>query len=147
MKNNIIAHFAVYSFILLLTTLDLFAGADFHGVWNAQFSTVHKVSMLGKVKWIQITFLEGNKVEWTWEREGKFEKHKGKYSLSADAHKSGVRPTSRIALNSETLSVYRNILLLKAVIDHDNRFALSQKVLKCQDNEGNDLVFSRSKPK
>ncbi len=125
---------------------DTLSDADLLGRWQAELSSVHKDSMLGQVKWIQITFLKDNGVEWTFEREGKIEEHKGKYVLSAAPVKEGVQKTTDIALYPQTMAVYRSIPLQKVVIDHDSRFPLSEKVLKCKDHGGNDLVFSRPLP-
>jgi len=112
------------------------------GIWEAHFASKHQDSMLGKIKWVQIAFLQDNQVEWTWEREGKIESHKGKYSISVTPSKDGARQTSDVSIIPITMAVYRNITLNKAHIDHDNRFNLPDKVLKFDDSEGNPLVFS-----
>jgi hypothetical protein len=120
---------------------------DILGVWEARFASTHQDSMLGKIKWIQIDFLQNNQVEWTWEREGKIESHKGKYSISVTPSKNGARQTLDVSINPTTMAVYRSITLNKAHIGHDNRFELPAKVLKCNDFEGNPLVFSRAEKK
>jgi len=118
---------------------------DLLGVWEARFASAHQDSKFGEVKWIQITFLEDNRVEWTWERQGKNTSHKGKYSISITPSKDGALQTSVIEIIPITTAVYRNILLRKPTIDHDSRFPLPEKVLKCHDYEGNPLVFSRKR--
>jgi hypothetical protein len=123
------------------------SGDDLLGIWDACLASTHQDSMLGKIKWVQIAFLQDDQAEWTWEREGKIESHKGKYSISATPSKDRERQTSDISIIPTTMAVYRNITLNKAHIDHDNRFALPKKVLKCDDFEGNLLVFSREEEK
>lgn len=113
------------------------------GVWKAHFASTHQDSMLGNIKWVQIAFLQDNQVEWAWEREGKTESHKGKYSISATPSKAGAPQTSDISIIPTTIAIYRNISLNKAYIDQDSRFVLPEKVLKCDDFDGNPLVFSR----
>ena len=120
--------------------------ADLRGVWHAEYATPQKDSMLGAVEWVSITFLEGMRVDWKWKRDDKIEEHKGKYSISEIPVK-GVRSQSDIALNPETIAVYRPITLRNASIDHDSRLNLPEKVLKCRDSEGNWLVFSRAQSK
>ncbi len=126
-----------------LSYADVLSDSELIGTWQAEFSSVHKDSMLGEIQWIQIIFLNDNRIEWTWKREGKIEDHKGKYSLSIAPDKAGVQKATNISLHPETMAVYRDIPLHKVLIDHDSRFSLPEKVLKCKDHEGNNLVFSR----
>ena len=126
---------------------DVLTDFDLHGAWQAEFAKLHKDSMLGKLKWIQITFQIDNRVEWTWEREGKIEKHKGRYTLTTKPAKDGRQKTTTITLLPQTMAVYRDIPLQNVSFDHDSRFALPEKVLKCKDHGGNVLVFSKVKHK
>lgn len=141
MRTHVASFFIVFASVL--SQADTISEADLRGVWKAQFASTYQDSMLGKLKWIRVTFLDDNKVQWTWERGGKIEEHRGKYLLSHTPVTVGMHRTSHVSLRPETMAVYRDIPLQQAVIDPDSRFHLQQRVLKCQDHEGNDLVFSR----
>ncbi len=125
---------------------DTLSDSDLRGVWHAQFAGPHKDSMLGAIEWLSITFQKEYRVDWKWKREGKIEEHKGTYSLS-EILVNGARSQWDIALNPGTMAVYRPIPLKDSLIDHDSRFPSTEKVLKCLDHEGNQLVFSREQAK
>jgi len=120
------------------------SGKDLRGTWSAEFTAAKNDSMSGKIEWISITFRDEGLVDWEWKRDGKTEKHNGKFSLK-EIHRAGTRTENRVELTPKTMVVYRSISLNNISIDHDNRFRLPEKVLKCQDHDGNDWVFSRQK--
>jgi len=120
------------------------SGEDLRGTWSAKFTAAKNDSMLGKIEWISITFRDEGLVAWEWKRDGKTERPNGKFSLK-EIYRAGTRTENRVQLTPETMAVYRSLSLNNVSIDHDNRFRLSEKVLKCQDHDGNDWVFSRQK--
>jgi len=46
---------------------------DLQDTWVNAFPTNHVDDMVGRVKWVSITFSTNRVVNWTWEREGKTE--------------------------------------------------------------------------
>ena len=144
-QNMRITLFCLMFFCLAVSSqAEPISGEDLRGTWSAEFTAAKNDSMSGKIEWISITFRDEGLVDWEWKRDGKTEKHNGKFSLK-EIHRAGTRNGNRVELTPKTMVVYRSISLNNITIDHDNRFRLPEKVLKCQDHDGNDWVFSRQK--
>jgi len=111
------------------------------GDWNVAIPGTNHVPVLGNVSWKSISF-STNLVSWTWERDGKSEKHKGTFEIIPEKPaKAGMHQSCRIEIIPTTLAVPGSLVLKNVTHDLDNRFRLGTLVLKFQDEKGNSHVF------
>jgi len=102
-----------------------------HGTWRAIEFAEQTDDMLGRVKWESITFSTNRVVEWSWIRDGKEEKHTGRYEIVPDRGEPIYsRPRYDIQIRPTTLAVRRPIIIRDHVVCLDNRFPQSWHVLK-----------------
>ena len=118
---------------------------DLRDTWVNAFPTNQTNDMLGSVKWTTVTFSSNRSISWTWEREGKTESHRGRYTLQPEPSETEFEKNTSVVIIPTTLAVRRPLVLKEVEVDLDSRFPVKWTVLKCKDVGDQPLVFLRKR--